>query len=197
MDPRPVENPIRSYGRFDPTDFSSTGYPFEENADVYLGNMGNELAPERKPISLKYGVYLLAGADDQVLKQYDVLRPMIAFRHDNKFLRKLQHGIKALFRDIQARVEAFCTLNRWRLTKITLSIPAEWSLEFEEVYRGLISEVFMLPLMDIYFITEIEAVTHYVCQQHSDVLFTADLHRQFVLFLDFGGHNAVNLTFTL
>ncbi|KAK0719363.1 hypothetical protein B0H67DRAFT_642726 [Lasiosphaeris hirsuta] len=53
--------------RFDPCDFSSTGYPFDGLEPVYLGN---NVDADRQRISLKYGMHILANASDVLLEEF-------------------------------------------------------------------------------------------------------------------------------
>jgi len=75
--------------------------------------------------------------------------------------------------------------------RIGLTIPVQWTLEFEEVYRGLVAEVFKEVGEDgVYFFTETEALARYLFKHHAEEM-DPEAKYGAVMFFDFGGHNMV------
>ena len=172
--------------RYENGDFSSNGYPFDDG-EVYLGDNPD---PERRLISLKYGFYLLANAKDELLEQYPLVNPLMERQNDPNFRARLVEGLKQLFTKIRPHVLRICEKKRFTIDKIALSIPAQWTLEFEDVYTDIIVEVFSQPRSKLWFYTETEALAHFLFRNHMDGLeFEGD--HEVMLFLDFGGHNMV------
>ncbi|OHE94800.1 hypothetical protein CORC01_09907 [Colletotrichum orchidophilum] len=198
-----IENPGRPRSSEYPVgDFSSVGYPFEQFGSVYLGN---DPDPLRQPISLKYAFYALVNLAeserrDNMIDQYVMVSPLLARRADPAFRDRLRSGLVALFSTLHGRVTEICALYRLKVTIIGISIPSQWTLDFEEVYGGIVAEVFGHPRQDISFHTETEALAHVLLRKHQVILGTGDDLRDrysVFLFLDFGGHNMNGCVFNV
>ena len=173
--------------RYEKGDFSSAGYPFEDEEQIYLGGIPD---PDRQSISLKYGFYILANASDELLEQYPLVGPLLQKKDDPQFRDRLFRGLKQLFSPIHQRIKAICDRNRLHVTAIGLSIPAQWTLDFEDVYRGIVAQVFKHPSSDIFFHTETVALAHHLFTRNAEE-FELIGDMDVVLFFDFGGHNMV------
>ncbi|KAH0428198.1 hypothetical protein CcaCcLH18_09212 [Colletotrichum camelliae] len=199
-----IENKNRSKAsshKHDPGDFTSTGYPFDDdNQVVYLGEQS---APDRCAISLKYAFYILADASDELVGQYALVEPLRKRMNEEGFRARLRRGLVELFSKIWKQIEKHCKLERLKITTISLSVPAQWmdsSGKFTEVYEGIMREVIGIMRevigarsrdMEFCFVTETEALAHYLLKDHLEEL-RRDGHRgehSSFLFLDFGGHN--------
>lgn len=173
------------------------GYPFDENGDVYVG--GN-LAPDRVEISLKYGFYPLAYANglnddyqDDVLEQYPLVTPLMNRKNDVNFLARLRQGISALLGTIHKDVKKVCEAKSFKITKVGLSIPSQWTMEFVEVYADIASGVFGHRKDAIFFHTETQSLAHFLLQESLNTIRAQHKEEYSVfLFLDFGGHNMVS-----
>lgn len=176
--------------RYEKTDFSSKGYPFDDG-HVYVGDTIN---PERRPTSLKFGFYVLANASDELVEQYPLVNPLLERRTDLEFRTRLIQGLEGLLSTIQVRVRQICRSKKLTITTIGLSIPAQWNLDFEDIYQELVSRIFKHPASEIYFHTETEALAHCLFKDHLDELQDEPDNRAHdaLLFLDFGGHNMVS-----
>jgi hypothetical protein len=176
--------------RFEKGDFSSTIYPFDTQDPIYLCE---KLDVKRQSISAKYGFYLLAKPSHEVLEEYPLFEPLVSRNDDQAFLDRLLQGLKLLFARLRRRVGQVCELHKLTVGTIGLSIPSQWTLEFEDFYRTLVSEVFQFPQHDIYFVYEAEALAHFLCKNHMDFLIPCRnvAQNDVLLFLDFGGHNMV------
>ncbi|GKT50060.1 uncharacterized protein ColSpa_10241 [Colletotrichum spaethianum] len=174
-------------------DFSSAGYPFRSKGPVYLGERAD---PTSQAVSLKYAFYPLADASDELLEQYHLVRSLMERKSDAKFLDRLRQGLEELLAVIKCSVDDICTRQRIKVTRIGLSIPSQWTLEFEDVYKNIVSSVFGHSQSSIFFHTETEALAHYLLDEGLDYLLP-DQHSEYrvFLFLDLGGHNMVSLLF--
>jgi hypothetical protein len=185
----PVENRALNLNpttRFEKGDFSSYGYPFEDNEErVYLGDKPN---PHRLAISLKYAFYYLANAPPELLREYSLVHPLVKRKGDPVFRRRLEQGLLELFSTIKRRVLEVCNVENLRVETIALSIPSQWTLDFEDTYRRLIAKSFDFTPENIYFHTETEALAHFLFKKHFHQLGCSGKH-DMILFLDFGGHN--------
>ncbi|ORY68911.1 uncharacterized protein BCR38DRAFT_424659 [Pseudomassariella vexata] len=184
--------------RFDKGDFSSTGYPFDEDGPIYMGEKVN---PRRESISLKYAFYPLVDGSDEFIEQYRLAEPLMRRRNDQKFLDRLKQGLMDLFSRLFRRVNEVCGVMRLRVMSIGLSIPSQWELDFEDLYRGIVAEAFHHPSEDIFFITETEALAHFLCtdiDHRNHLVENRDhIHHDVVLVLDFGGHNMNTCVFNI
>ncbi|KZL72383.1 hypothetical protein CT0861_03491 [Colletotrichum tofieldiae] len=162
-----IEN-TENTGKVPLGDFPSVGYPFESEGPVYLGDT---VDPTRRPISLKYGFYALAEADkrDDLLKQYVLVTPLTAQRENPAFRDRLRQGLRELFLTLQKRIDFTCDLYRLRIKTIGISVPSQWTTDFENVYRELIISVFK-DSDDISFHTETEALAHALLRNHQIAL---------------------------
>ncbi len=171
-----------------PCEFSSALYVFDDiDQDVYLLREGD---PSRRCVSAKYVFYILANASDALLDQYPPARELQERKNEPEFRRQLFRGMIALLSALQAAAEAVCRENRLRIVKIGLTIPVQWGLEFEDVYRDLVMEVFETDASQVYFYTEAEALARYLYKYQAHRLDPRDRHEA-ILFFDFGGHNMV------
>ncbi|KAI8316434.1 hypothetical protein K4K61_007340 [Colletotrichum sp. SAR11_59] len=180
--------------KHDPGDYTSTGYPFDDdNEEVYLGEKTD---PDRLAISLKYAFYVLSDVSDDVMSQYALIKPLRKRMNEEGFRKRLRQGLVDLFSKIWKQIEKLCKLERLRITTISLSIPAQWtdsSGKFTEVYEDIMREVIGAGSrdMEFCFVTETEALAHYLLKDHLEEL-RRHGHRgehSAFLFLDFGGHN--------
>ncbi|KAK2011820.1 hypothetical protein LZ32DRAFT_606077 [Colletotrichum eremochloae] len=170
-------------------DFPSVGYPFEPEGPVYLGC---DVDPNRRPISLKYAFYALAEADeeDKMLDQYVLVTPLTSQKGNPVFRDRLMRGLRELFLFLKEKVDSSCKKHHLRIDTIGVSIPSQWTLDFERVYREIIVDVFEHSPDKISFHTETEALAHALLRNHRHALpECGDKMYDVYLFLDFGGHN--------
>ncbi|KAF7534339.1 hypothetical protein G7054_g6325 [Neopestalotiopsis clavispora] len=176
----------RKNQRFDRGDFSSVGYPFDDG-EIYLGE---KCDASRESISLKYAFYVLANAPAELASQYRLSRPLHLRQNEETFRGRLYEGIRKLFTAVQCRVAEVCQEEELRVTSIGLSIPSQWTLDFMDVYRGIIKDVFKHNPETIFFVTEVEALAHFLCIKKMNRLIPlhGPVHDAVVVMLDFGGH---------
>ncbi|KAK7972624.1 hypothetical protein PG988_006758 [Apiospora saccharicola] len=190
--------------RFANGDFSSAIYPFEPNGPVYLYE---ESDPMRKPVSAKYAFYALVDASDELLEQYPLVEDLIAGRDNKTFQHRLRRGLEALFIRIARLTRAICDENDYEIDVIGLSIPSQWTMDFEELYRSIIVTAFGPRYRDrVVFVYETEALGHYLCTDYIKRLLQhaakggqmqKTVCHDVLLFIDFGGHNANTCTFNV
>lgn len=147
--------------RFAPGDFCSAIYPFEANGPTYLYE---ESDPMRRPVSAKYAFYALVVASDELLEQYPLADELVAGRDNQAFQQRLKRGLEELFIRIGRLTHAICDENDYEIDVIGLSIPSQWTLDFEDLYRSVIVKAFGARYRDrIVFVYETEALGHYLC----------------------------------
>ena len=152
---------------------------------------GDDLS--RRSVSAKYAFYVLADAEDTLLQQYPAVHSLTERKNDPAFRAQLRRGLLALLSAIRGRALAACHLKNLGITKIGLTIPVQWGLDFEKVYRELVTEVFHVDestTPKIFFFTETEALSRYLFKHHEDLLDGAKEYNS-IMFCDFGGHNMV------
>lgn len=173
---------------FTPCDFPSSLYLFDDiHQDVYLLE---EEDPSRQCVSAKYVFYALANASDALLEQYPSVHHLMDRKDEPGFARQLRRGMIALLSALKGAADAVCRKHGLRIVKIGLTIPVQWNLDFEAVYRDLILQVFEIDASRIYFYTEAEALARYLYKSHAHELDPRNQHNA-ILFFDFGGHNMV------
>jgi hypothetical protein len=142
----------------------------------------------RQSISAKYVFYALAEISDTLLEQYPPVYQLNAKKQDPEFKAKLRRALAVLLSALRRRAMAVCRARKLRIAKVGLTIPVQWTLEFEEIYRGLVAEVFEIQQEIIYFFTETEALARYLFKYKAAQMDPEGKHNT-VLFFDFGGHN--------
>jgi hypothetical protein len=174
---------------YTPCDFPSALYVFDDvSQPVYL--LGDD-DTGRRCVSAKYVFYLLANASDELLEQYPPVRLLMERKDDPDFRAQLRRAMVALLSVLHEATAAVCCDQGLRIVKIGLTIPVQWGLAFEDVYRSLVVDVFDIPdTTQIYFFTETEALSRYLYKYHARMLDPRDQHNA-ILFFDFGGHNMV------
>lgn len=174
--------------KFEKGDFSSKGYPFDDGP-VYLG-INSTPDASRQSTSLKYAPYILVNCSDVLLQQYVLFDSLVQRRDDQAFRDRLLEGLQELFRTIAGRVDTICQAKRMVITDVALTIPAQWSLEFEDLYANIVAPLFGLERSNIYFCTETEALANCLLRCHANELANLGEFKT-LIFLDFGGHNMV------
>ncbi|KAK0649831.1 hypothetical protein B0T16DRAFT_137007 [Cercophora newfieldiana] len=180
-----------------PGDFPSALYVFDKDGspsadDIYLVDRED---PNRLSVSAKYVFYALADASDTLLEQYPLLHHLMTKKKDPSFKDRLRRGMIQLLTVLRDRAMAVCKARNWHVRKIGLTIPVQWTLEFEEVYCGLVSEVFQIDPGVVYFFTETEALARYLFKHHGAQIDPNEQHNA-VMFYDYGGHNMVSYHLT-
>jgi hypothetical protein len=173
-------------------DFPSTIYPFDDiSRPVYLLNPDHS----RQETSAKYAFYVLARADDKLLEEYPVAQHLTDRQDDAAFQTQLRRGIAGLLTVVRNATIAICKSKRYRIVKIGLAIPVQWTSNFEDAYRSIILEVFWgeIEASNICFYAETETFGRYSYKFHSREIDPEDKHSS-VMYFDFGGHNMVRLT---
>ncbi|KAK8102335.1 hypothetical protein PG984_015481 [Apiospora sp. TS-2023a] len=198
------ENRVVPSVRFANGDFSSAIYPFEPDGPVYLYE---ESDPMRRPVSAKYAFYALVNASDELLEQYPLVDELVAGRDNKAFQHRLRRGIEALFIRIARVTRAICDENDYEIDVIGLSIPSQWTMDFEELYRSVMVTAFGARYRDrVVFVYETEALGHYLCTDYMKKLLQhaakggqtqKTVCHDVLLFVDFGGHNANTCTFNV
>ncbi len=172
-----------------PCDFPSALYVFDDiDHDVYLLEGAD---PSRRSVSAKYVFYPLANISDALLEQYPAVHYIMEQKDKPEFGRQLRRGMIALLSALQAAAGALCREYKLRIVKIGLTIPVQWGLEFKDVYRDLVLEVFkMIEASQIHFFTEAEALMRYLYKYQAHRLDPTNRHGAILLF-DFGGYHMV------
>ncbi len=176
-------------GNHFPGDFSSRIYPFDHPSKALY--LADRVDFGRRSISAKYGFYALANASDILLEEYPSVRDLTARKNDPAFRLQLKRAMQALLSRLRDRVTVTCKEEGYNITRIGLTIPVQWTLDFETVYRDLVSSVFSMDGKNIFFFTESEALARYLFKFYGERL---DKHHQYksMMFADFGGHNMVS-----
>ena len=179
--------------RYQPGEFSSNCYPFDDDGPPYLTGQPD---PSRLSISAKFIFYALANKSDAVLRRHiQDYPPAEALLHRSRepaFRARLRSGLIGLLTTIRDSVQSFCKARHYSIQLIALTIPAQWNLDFEALYRELVVEVFAIQPDKILFYTEVEALAHTLIRKHAEDLDVSDEKPElFTLFMDFGGHNMV------
>ncbi|KAK1833905.1 hypothetical protein QBC39DRAFT_253485, partial [Podospora conica] len=199
-------NPYGNASRFDITDFPSMGYPFEATPGaVYLPHAAPETVQDRQPMSLKYGMYLLSDASKNLVKEYPAVEHVCRFSGDPDFRKRARTGLVELMTTVLLRVNNVGQQYHLCIRRIALTVPVQWTLEFEDVYSEIMVEAladvhhrnqgqhFAVTKEDIFFITETEALAAYMFDFELDQMRPKEgkvgSKAAYFLFFDFGGHN--------
>ncbi|KAI1356292.1 hypothetical protein F5Y01DRAFT_309705 [Xylaria sp. FL0043] len=176
-------------GRFNEGEYSSTIYPIDGDEPIYEGNTAR---PNRPSLSAKLSFPSLAeGASESNLYQegYELVLRHLATLNDDGVRERARRGIEDLLGIIARDVGRQCEKIKPQvdISAIALSIPGHWTLAFEEVYQKMIKKAFNKNKVDIFFLTEAEALAHFL--YHERLLEDEKGKGSIVLIMDFGGHN--------
>lgn len=188
-----VESKRKDYSscRYQPGEFSSNCYPFDDGP-AYLPVPD----PSRLSISAKYIFYALTNNSDEILwrhiQDYPPAEALIRRSREPAFRERLHFGLVGLLTTMQDAVHHFFPVKHFAIQSMALTVPAQWTLDFEALYRDLVVEVFQYAPDKILFYTEIEGLAHTLITNHADELGLDDDSPELItLFMDFGGHNMV------
>ncbi|KAF9871149.1 hypothetical protein CkaCkLH20_11318 [Colletotrichum karsti] len=179
---------LRTAHRFERGDFSSMGYPFEPGLPVY---QGESLDLHRQAVSLKYAIYALTRHNDDLYSQYSLVQPIWNASGDEEFKERLREGLTDLFIAVKEKVDKLCKSKDLNIKRIAITVPAQWTGTGQclaEEYESIVSRVFDAPGREIVFVTETEALAHYLLRDEKNLVSTGE-PRFTLLFMDFGGHN--------
>jgi hypothetical protein len=200
--------------------FPTLVYPFDtvDSNDTPLYDC-TRIHHNRDAASGKYWFYYMAGfPQDKLLAEYTHVHALRRHAGSPEFGRRFRRGLVELFVSVLNAAKALCDRKLLRITELGLSIPAQWTLEFQDVYTDIITEAYKeahsgasIQAEDIHYIYETEAIAHYLLSKHLEELRMptvranarravkkdARLLYEKILFLDFGGHSMVRLPFHL
>lgn len=197
--------------------FTSHIYPFDSDGPNPPGELiypGNKLLLERRSISSKLAMYAYVGMSDEVAKQSPVLKQLQVEVQQNPQLKQvIRIGIEQMICCVLRRAYSFThgrtEVFRRDIDAVALTIPAQWTIEFEEEYGEMFTaaweRVFNCAAPQIIFLTEGQTNAHYALFRGT---FAAESDRQdlsaqgffntgetknAVLLIDAGGHSTVGL----
>lgn len=166
------------------------------------------LAPDqaREEVALKYGFYILADAPADMTAEYPMFRDLLEEDRINRdtFRHRVTVGISSMLRVIRQKAETQLTLEcrpGWVIKKITASIPSQWTLDFEVLYRNFLRQAFQwseaAARTQIRFYYEIQGIANLLLKTRGALINNAAHGDQLVLLLDFGGHSMVSNEITV
>lgn len=124
----------------------------KSNGPYYVPNHEQDEGEPRHDMSLKYGMYVLANASTaeglglDLLQQYPLVQEIMAtLKDDADFPARLRQDLVELFSEIRGRIYTFCARAGLRITRIGLTIPVQWTLEFEGIYSSMMAWVRAIP----------------------------------------------------
>lgn len=182
----------------------------------YIGNTGQV---DREESSAKFVPYILTGKSEKSLDQYPILERLWDERRtvsENVFHARLEEAFNQFLTFVLQRTKsALETYNseekQIQIEMVAMTIPSQWDLTFEELYRRLFKRAFLQIFNDtpqlathdfvMVFHTEATALAHYIFHEssHEAALgggmpairtILSKLNAQCLI--DCGGHNAVS-----
>lgn len=198
--------------------FTSHIYPFDNTSPNPPGEVvypGNNRLLGRRSISSKLAMYAVVGISDEVAIQSPELQKLrVQVRQKPELKRIIRIGIEQIMYRVLRKVYESITLNPAPMPRvidaIALTVPAQWTIEFEEEYGELLLSawyrVFDSRAPQLIFLSEGQTNAHYAF--YRDTVTAAHdrqhlSHREFfdigqsknaVLLIDAGGHSTVSLT---
>ncbi|KAK3948619.1 hypothetical protein QBC32DRAFT_317628 [Pseudoneurospora amorphoporcata] len=181
--------------------FSASGAVMDDDTpdeDIYIENLGPDA---RLGGPLKYGLYILSDAKEELTKDYHLMKDLLQEDRRNKdeFRRKLRLGLVQMFTKLKGRVDKVIEAREknWKVGKLGITIPSQWTLDFEDQYREVLAEVFDWNVAQarrrIAFIFEPEGLAAYLLHRREyeddDIAQSSPNEHRMVLCLDFGGHS--------
>lgn len=196
--------------------FTSDIYPFGDNEPNPPGDMiypGNTQVLGRRPISSKIAMYAVVGLPDKVADESPHLKLLVEEAEANPHIKQnIRIGIQhMLFRVLRAVSDTnHGILQAWlrELDAVALTIPAQWTVEFEEEYGRLLTaaweQVFATEPPQIIFLSEGQTNVHYAFYRgtwdaryarqyvHAGGICEIGRTSNAVLVVDAGGHSTVS-----
>lgn len=197
--------------------FTSQIYPFDSDGPSPPGEMiypGNKRLLGRRSISSKLAMYAVVGISDEVARQSPVLKALqMGVQHNPQLKQVIRIGIEEMLCCVLRVVYSFthCYTEAFRryVDAVALTIPAQWTIEFEEAYGEMFAaawgRVFNSAAPQIIFLTEGQTNAHYALfrgtlaaeseRQHLSAqgFFNTGTTKNAVLVIDAGGHSTVGL----
>lgn len=198
--------------------FTSHIYPFGNTSPNPPGEVvypGNNRLPDRRSISSKLGMYAVVGISDEVARQSPELQDLrVLVRGKPELKQIIRIGIEQIMYCVLCKVHESLALNPAPMPRaldaIALTIPAQWTIEFEEEYGELLLSawyrVFDCRAPQLIFLSEGQTNAHYAFYRdsvtaahdrqhlsHRD-FFDIGRYKNGVLLIDAGGHSTVSLT---
>ncbi|KAK7697196.1 hypothetical protein SLS64_013801 [Diaporthe eres] len=193
--------------------FTSHIYPFDNTSPNTPGEVvypGNNRLPGRRSISSKLGMYAVVGISDEVARQSPELQDLrILVRRQPEIKQMIRIGIEQIMYRVLCKAHESLTLNPAPMPRaldaVALTIPAQWTIDFEEEYGELLisawERVFDGTAPLLIFLSEGQTNAHYAFyrgsvtsiddRQHLSHRGFFDIGRckNAVLLIDAGGHS--------
>lgn len=180
-------------------EWSSTGFPFGRGI-VYTAAHKDM---KRLAVSLKPGIVLASDlpTDEklELIRDYphgEFIEPRVSGNLEH-YSRQYKLGISTLLGEVAHAVSAKCKAKNIRITSIGVGIPGHWPLEVQTAYHDMLYQEFWflsaISKSDIHFLSETQAMTHYIFRLQLDIFTQRHDSRDEVIVLDFGGQNIVSL----
>ncbi|KAK3399781.1 hypothetical protein B0T20DRAFT_505674 [Sordaria brevicollis] len=154
----------------------------------------------REEFALKYAFYILANAPGSVLDQYPLMGTIRTRQASNleNFHRRLEVAIVSMLRFIRVKAEeviqAQGNTRGWVINKVTATIPSQWTLRYEDLYRKFLAQALdwtaQVAQDQIKFYYEIEGLASFLLlDMQGQLVKNGKVTHQLCLLLDFGGHS--------
>lgn len=196
--------------------FSSRVLVHDNNPIKYIGN---ERQVHREESSAKFIPYILTAKNERSLEQYLILERLWHERRkvgSKAFHERLEEAFNQFLCFVLKRTK--CALKTYgsndkhiQIKTVAMTIPSQWDLNFEELYRRLFKRAFLETFDDanevathdfvVVFHTEATALAHYIFHQASHevalgggmpLIGTILSKPNAQCLIDCGGHNAVS-----
>jgi len=182
--------------RFRAGDHASHGYPLQTAKPVY---QREKFDCDEIAIPQKYFMYAIVDVlRPSYLKQYPHIGPVLTQKDDPKFCKHLRDGLSQMLDRAVETIRKKAAVLDLTLRDMVLTVPAHWTLEFEDEYTRLMAAALGVPVETaekmVFYYTETEALANYIfndqiCLWH---LTRRQARPDVIVILDFGGHNSVS-----
>lgn len=198
-------------------EFTSQIYPFDSSSPNPPGETiypGKKPQPGRRSISSKLAMYAVVGISDEVAKQSlelgDLELVMQSYPQLKQIIRiGIEEMISCVLRQVHALLNSDSENFRHDIDAIALTIPAQWTIEFEEEYGERFTtaweRVFNYATPQLIFMTEGQTNAHYALFRGkfspegerprrylpAQGLLNIEGTKNAVLLIDAGGHSTV------
>jgi hypothetical protein len=199
--------------------FSSYIYPYDHtssNPEAEKVYPGNNRIDDRRSVSSKLAMYTMMGMPEEIAAQSHELKEMSDSLQQIPGIQNIiRIGIQQMLFVVLRRAHLILTPNapapRVVLDAIALTVPAQWTIEFEEEYGQVFAEAWArvvdYPPPQIIFLHEGQTNAHFVFWRGTDNartdremylpesqqdIFTIGRTTNAVLIIDAGGHSTVS-----
>jgi len=174
-------------------DFPAASYLLSSDGALYDSD---RLRVDAQPVPIKFSTYGLVGEQHTLFRDFPHARDIIDKSKDPAFRDRCEETLLILFKVLYDALMEFCALHDIEVCYLGLTIPVQWTLDFEDLYMEAVYKVFTQWDKE-----EARSRTYFLSEPEALASFAFDLKElaprlegvRFALLYDAGGHTFVSI----